>query len=266
MTLPRGAGRSTRSRRVAVALATVGGLPALSGCSFDAQIAVRFTPAAPAVVHESLGPEIAPQRRQGVTSRRRQVVGIDCAVTVAYDVREATGSAVLVQTLVVRLRTRPLPRATPYTFDCNGPLVLELPAEASGIEVSATGSSGQAQLPVKSPVPSVLVGFGGHLRPEPGTQLAVVAWPSTLPAGDYGAELAFTLPQASAFREKAVATASISCGRSHYLQPVLPPVARMSRVPAFGVTPSSGPPTLTVPRVAAGIASSASRTRRLSCG
>jgi hypothetical protein len=262
MTLPRGAGRPTRSRWLGIALAAVG-LPALSGCSFDALIAVRFAPSAPAVVHESLGPELAPQRRHGVTTRKRQIVGIDCAVTVAYDVREATGTAVLVQTLVVRLRTRPLPRGTPYTFDCSGPLVLELPAEASGIEASATGSAGQA---VKSPVPSVRVAFGGHLRPEPGTQLAVVAPPSTLPAGDYGAELAFTLPQAGAFREKAVATASISCGRSHYVQPVLPPVARMSRVPPFGVSPSTGPVSLTVPRVAGGIASFASRTRRLSCG
>jgi hypothetical protein len=254
-------------RRTPFALALAAGTPlAFAGCSFDAQIAVRFTPAAPTVVHQSLAPEQAPQRKQGLTSHRRQVVGIDCAVTVAYDVREATGSAVLVQTLVVRLRTRPLPRGTRYAFDCGGPLVLELPAEASGIQASATGSSGRSRLSVESPVPSVLVGSGGHLRPEPGTQLALVAWPATLPAGDYGAELAFGLPQASTFREKAVATASISCGRSHYLQPVLPPVARMARAPAFTVSPSSGAVSLTVPRVAAGIASQASRTRRLSCG
>ena len=46
----------------------------------------------------------------------------------SFDVREATGSAVLIQLYVVHLRTRPLRRGTRYEIDCAGPLIIQLPA------------------------------------------------------------------------------------------------------------------------------------------
>ena len=69
---------------------------------------------------ESTKIEFAPQRVAGTTTRAGQVVRIDCSVTGAYDVREATGTAVLVQTYAVHLRTRPLPRGTPYRSTAPG--------------------------------------------------------------------------------------------------------------------------------------------------
>jgi hypothetical protein len=95
---------------LAVALVS-GGLPAvLAGCAFDSEIAVQFRPTSPAVVTESFTPEQVPHRVHGATTRRGQVVGIDCSITIVYDVNEATGLAVLVQRYVAHLRTHRLPR------------------------------------------------------------------------------------------------------------------------------------------------------------
>jgi hypothetical protein len=41
----------------------------------------------------------------GTTTRAGQVIRIDCSVTGIFDVRGATGSAVLIQLYVVHLRT-----------------------------------------------------------------------------------------------------------------------------------------------------------------
>ena len=243
------------------------GLPALAaGCAFDSQIAVQFSLESPAVVKESFKPEQVPHRVHGVTMRDGQVVGIDCSLTIVYDINEATGSAVLVQRLLVHLRTRPLPRGTGYALDCTGPLVVELPADASAVQATATSVSGdELVLPLQAPVGSVTLAFGKRLRAEPETQLALVRWPPSLARGDYRVELAFGLPEARAIREKAVATASVSCGRSRYLQPILPAVASMARVPAFAIQPSANPISFSVPRIAGGIGSQAEATRTLSC-
>lgn len=232
----------------------------VAGCAFDGQIAVRFEQASPAQVTESFNPEHDSHRIQGMTTRRRQVVRIDCSVTVAYDVKEATGSAVLIQRFVVHLRTRPLPRGVAYAFDCTGPVIVELPPDASGVQAAAA----QAALPV-TPVSSVPLAFGRRLRPEPGMQFVSVGWPETLPAGDYRVELSFGLLSTRAIREKVVSTASVSCGRSRYVQPILPPVTRMAKVPAFTIEPSAGAIGLKVPRLAPGIAGYAETTRTLSC-
>jgi hypothetical protein len=96
-------------------------------------------------------------------------------------------------------------------------------------------------------------------------QLAVVRWPRTLPRGDYRVELSFDLPEARAIREKAVVTASVSCGRSSYVEPILPPVTSMARAPAFTIRPSADPIAFPLPRIAPGIAASAEATRTLSC-
>jgi hypothetical protein len=240
-----------------VLLATVAG-----GCAFDGQIVARVTGSGPVVVTQSVEPEQVPHRVQGVTKRKGQIVGIDCDATILYDVREATGTAVLAQLYRLRLRTRRLPRGVAYSFDCTGPLVLELPASASGISSTATTTTA---LPVQAPVAAVPIAFGKRLRAEAGTQLALVTWPRELARGDYHLELSFTLPDARPFRERALTTASIRCGRSSYLQPVLPTVTRISRAPQFRIDPAAASTTLVLPRIAIGINTFAQATRTLSC-
>jgi hypothetical protein len=237
-----------------------------AGCAFDSPVVIRFSGASPVEVTESFAPEQAPHRVHGRTSRAAQVVRIDCSTTISYDVQEATGTAVLTQTYVVHLRTRRLRRGTAYELDCNGPAILEIPADASAVQARSIDASGQeVALPLQAPVASVLLAFGRRLRAEPGMQLAVVRWPRALAPGDYRVELSFALPAVHAIREKAVVTASISCGRSRYVEPILPAATSMARVRAFTIRPSADPIAFPLPRVAPGIAASAEATRTLSC-
>ena len=238
----------------------------LAGGAFDSPVVVRFSGASPVVVTESFAPEQTPHRIHGRTTRAAQIVCIDCSTTISYDVEEATGTTVLTQTYVVHLHTRRLRHGTAYELDCTGPAILEIPADAAAVQARSVDASGhEVQLPLQAPVASVPVAFGKRLRTEPGMQLAVVRWPRALSAGDYRVELSFDLPQARAFREKAVVTASVSCGRSRYVEPILPPVASMARVRAFTIRPSADPIAFPLPRVAPGIAASAETTRTLSC-
>jgi hypothetical protein len=247
-------------------LALVALVATTAGCAFDSPVVVRFSDASPVEVTESLAPEQSPHRVHGRTTRAAQVVRIDCSTTISYDVKEATGTAVLTQTYVVHLRTRRLARGTAYDLDCTGPAILELPADASAVEARSIDASGQeAALPLQARVSSVPVAFGKRLRVETGTQLAVVRWPRTLPGGDYRVELSFALPEARAIREKALVTASVSCGRSTYMQPILPPVTSMARVRAFTIRPSPDLIAFPLPRLAPGITASAETTRTLSC-
>jgi hypothetical protein len=63
-----------------------------------------------------------------------------------------------------------------------------------------------------------------------------------------------------------VYTASVSCGASNYLQPVVPLTNRLGFVNAYTV-PSDGKPfDFIVPRLATGISSHAEVTRTLACG
>ena len=237
-----------------------------AGCAVDSPVVVRFSGASPVEVTETFAPEQTPHRVHGRTTRGAQIVRIDCSTTISYDVKEATGTAVLTQTYVVHLRTRRLARGTAYDLDCTGPVILEVPADASGVRARSISASGQeVSLPVQAPVTSVPLPFAKRLRAERGMQLAVVRWPRALPRGDYRVELSFALPEARAIREKAVVTASVSCGRSRYVQPILPPVTRMARVPAFTIRPSADPIPFPLPHVAPGIAASAETTRTLSC-
>ncbi|HEX6664286.1 MAG TPA: hypothetical protein VF025_11480 [Gaiellaceae bacterium] len=194
------------------------------------------------------------------------MVRIDCSITIVYDVTEATGSAVLAQLYRVHLRTRPLPRRTPYEFDCTGPLVMEIPVEASGVQASSTSATGvQVSLPVQAPVISVPTAFGRRLWAEPRMQFAVVDWAPALSPGDYRIELVFGLPEARVVSEKAIYTASVSCGRSRYLQPILPPVSRMARVPAFTIQPSPEATSFSVPHIIGANGTYSDATRTLSC-
>jgi hypothetical protein len=236
------------------------------GCAFDGVIALEFRGTSPLVVTESSMPEQTPHFVAGATTRKNQVVGIDCSVTLVYDIREATGTAVLAQTYVLHLRTRRLPQGRAYEFDCMGPLVVELPADAFAVQATSTSSAAApVPLAVRAPLASVPLAFGKRLRAENRTELAVLEWPRTLPAGDYQVALSFSLPEARVFREKALATASISCGRSRYLEPLLPSVTRMARAPAFTIYPSAGQTALPLPHVAGASGTYAEAKRTLSC-
>jgi hypothetical protein len=241
-------------------------VPLLAGCAFDAQVPVQFSIGKPPQVTELAAPDQVTQRVRGVTWRPRQVVGIDCATTVVYDVREATGSAVLAQTLVARLRTRPLRRGTAYSFDCTGPLIVELPQEVAGVHALATDSSGHQEDAAIQPTSTWLpLAFRRRLRADPGTRLFLLSWPQALAPGDSRVELVFDQPIARPFRQKALLAATVSCGRSRYLQPILPAVTSMARVPAFTITPSAEGAVIQIPRIAGAIGSQASTRRTLSC-
>jgi hypothetical protein len=247
------------------ALALLGLTIGTAGCAYEGQIAVQLLGGTPAVVKQSAKVELTPNRVQGKTTRRGQVVRIDCSVTGVFDVREATGSAVLIQLYVVHLRTRPLPRGVPYELDCAGSLIAQLPADVSDVSATATDSAGhQAALPVQSPVTAIPLAYGKRLRPQLGTRFAVASMPDPSPGG-YTLGLAFTLPQARTFREKALYAASVSCGRSKYLQPIRPLVTRIARVPAFTIVPSGDATSLTLPHLFGGIRSYGEATRTLSC-
>jgi hypothetical protein len=241
-------------------------LPLVSaGCAFEGQIGLQLVGGGPVVVTQSSQVELTPHLVKGRTTHARQVVKIDCSVTGTFDVREATGSAVLVQTYVVHLRTRPLPRGTPYQLDCVGPVIVQLPTAASNVQGTATSASeGQLPLSVQAPITSIAVAFGKRLRAEPGTLFAIVG-SSALSSGSYAVDLSFSLPDAGAFREKVLYTALIACGRSKYVQPIRPLVTKMSRVPALAVQPSSSPTSLSVPHLFGGIRSYGEATRTLSC-
>jgi hypothetical protein len=216
-------------------------------------------------VKQSAKLEFDPHRVQGTTTRAGQVVKVDCSVTGTFDVREATGSAVLVQLYVVHLRTRPLPRGTPYQLDCAGPMIVQLPIDASGAQATATSASGlQLPISVQAPITSVQLASGKHLRAEPGTQFALLG-SSALSPGGYTVELTFSLPGVSTFREKVLYTALIACGRSKYLQPIRPLVTTMARVPAFTIQPSTNTTSVSIPHLFGGIRSYGEATRTLSC-
>ena len=252
--------------RVPIALAAAGLLAVAAGCAFESQIAVQFREGSPVVVTESGNSDQSPHRIQGMTTRNRQILRIDCSITLIYDVEDFAGPAVLVQSYDVHLRTRRLPRRTAYDLDCMGPLIVALPAEASSVEAMATSTSGQrTALPVQAAVDSVPSASGRHLRAEPGTHFALVGWPQTLSPGEYQVELTFSLPDARPIQEKALYTASIACGHSRYVQPILPPVTSMANVPPVTIQPSSNPGTFSLPHIVRANGLHAEAARTLSC-
>ena len=240
-------------------------LPAIaSACQFDSRITVQVKRSSSrAEVTESFVEHQASFRMRGTTTREGQALAIDCSISISYDVHEATGSAVLSQRYPVRLRTGRLPKGTAYDLNCKDPLIVELPAAASGVRATATSTTRYrtVSLPVQASVSSIPLAFGKHLRSEPGTTFEVVGWIRTLPPGDYKVDLTFELPAARAIKEKAFYAASISCGGSSYLQPILPIVTSMAQVPAITIQPSVSRTKVTLPRVA-----QAKATRTLSCG
>jgi hypothetical protein len=254
-----------RPRLVLVALVVVGLASVAPGCAFEGEIAVQLLGGGPVVVQQSTEVEHTPKRVQGTTTRAGQVVRIDCSVTGIYDVYDPTGPAVLVQLYVVHLRTRPLPRGTPYQLDCAGPLVVQLPSDASAVQAAATHAS-EAPIPlsVQPAISAIPLAFGKLLRAQPGKQLVIVD-SSALSAGSYTVALTFSLPASRAFQEKVLSTASIACGRSKYLQPIRPLVVNMSRVRPITIQPSPKQTSVLTPHLFGGIRAYGRATRTLSC-
>ncbi len=257
--------RSGRPRLILVTLVLVVLPSVTAGCAFEGQIAVQLLGGPPVTVKQSAKLEFDPHRVKGTTTRAGQVVKVNCSVTGTFDVREATGSAVLVQLYVVHLRTRPLPRGTPYQLDCAGPLIVQLPTDASDVQATSTSAT-ESQLPisVQAPITSIPLAFGRRLRAEPGTQFAILG-SSALSPGGYTVELALSLPETRAFQEKVLYTALIACGHSKYFQPIRPLVTSMSRVPAFTIQPSATETGFLAPHLFGGIRSYGEATRTLSC-
>ena len=257
--------RRGRHGRILVVL-VLAGLPIVTaGCAFEGQIAVQLLGGAAITVKQSGKLEFDPHRVQGRTTRAGQVVKVDCSVTGTFDVREATGSAVLVQLYVVHLRTRPLPRGTPFQLDCGGPVIVQLPTDASDVQATATSApESQAPISVQAPITAVPLAFGKRLRAETGTQFAILG-SSALSPGGYTVELSFGLPEARTFREKVLYTALIACGHSKYFQPIRPLVTSMSRVPALTVQPSADTTSVSIPHLFGGIRSYGEATRTVSC-
>ena len=212
----------------------------------------------------------APHRIAGTTSRAGQIMRNDCRISAVYKVREATGTAFLTQTQLVHLRLRVPTKGTAYELECLAPLLAELPAGASKVEAAAHDLSGGRlrSLSVRTHASPIRLAPGRPLRPAPGKQLVVVEWPRR-PGSAYDnhrVELSFGLPKALLVRERVVYTASVSCGASSYLQPVVPLTNDLGFVNAYTV-PSEGKPfDFIVPRLATGISSHAEVTRTLACG
>jgi len=109
---------------------------------------------------------------------------------------------------------------------------------------------------------------GRLLRAAPRKQLVTIDWPDrrAFAYDDYRVELGFQLPKTPLVRERVVYTASISCGGSSYLQPMVPLANDLGFVNAFTIPPRGKPIEFIVPRLATGISSHAEASRTLACG
>jgi hypothetical protein len=193
----------------------------------------------------------------------------DCKLSAVYNVREATGSAFLIQSQRLRLRLRVPAKGTRYRVECLGPLVAELPADAAKVEATAHALSGrwERSLDVRTDVPSIRVAPGHSLRAAAQKQLVVIQWPRVAGSDydNYRVELAFRVPKSKLVRERVVYTASVSCGGASYLQPVLPLGDDLGFVNAFTVSSDGKPFDFILPHLATGISSHGVATRDLVC-
>jgi len=212
----------------------------------------------------------APNRIAGVARSHGQVVRHDCKLSAVYNVREATGSAFLIQSERLRFRLRVPAKGTKYQVECLGPLVAELPANAAKVEATAHELSGgqERSLDVHTGVPSIRVAPRRSLRADPQKQLVVIQLPRVTGSGydNFRVELAFRVPKAKLVRERVVYTASVWCGGASYLQPVVPLGQDLGFVNAFTVPKDGKPFDFILPHIATGISSHGEETQNLECG
>jgi hypothetical protein len=220
-------------------------------------------------VREKFEPIQAPRGVAGTTTGAGQVATANCSLAAVYKVREATGTAFLVQSQLLHLRLRPPRPATAYEVECLGPLVIELPEAAARVEATELTRSGhrQASAQVRTHA-SVRLAPGRALRPAAGKQIVVVEWPRHAGSAydDYKLELSFEAPKAPLIRERVAYTASVSCGSTSYLEPVVPLDEGLGFVNAFTVPAHGRPFDFILPHIATGISSHAEETRTLACG
>jgi hypothetical protein len=211
----------------------------------------------------------APHRVAGSAARADQVVRHDCKLSAVYKVREATGTAFLIQSQRLRLLLRVPRTGTKYELECLGPLLAELPANAAKVEATAHALSGKWQRPLslRTHVQSLKVAPGRSLRPASHKQLVVIKWPRVAGSDydSYRVDLTFRMPKMSLVRERVVYTASVSCGGSSYLQPVLPLGNDLGFVNAFTVPPDGKPFDFILPHLATGISSHGEAVRKVAC-
>jgi len=211
-----------------------------------------------------------PHRVAGSTIRDSQVVRNDCKISAVYKVREATGSAFLIQSELVHLRMRVPTKATLYELECLGPLVAELPARASKIQATAQDLSGggRRSLQARTGAASVRLPPGRTVPAALHKQVVVVELPRRPGSAydNYRVELAFRLPKAPLVRERVVYTARISCGGASYLQPMVPLTNDLGFVNAFTVPRDGKPFDFILPHIATGISSHDETTQTLACG
>ena len=205
----------------------------------------------------------APQRVAGTTLEARQSVRTTCKLSAVYKVREATGTAYLIQTELVHLRLRPARAGTRYRVDCRGPLVVELPAGSSHLEATSEGQ----ELPVRR-LDTVRLGPGDPTRPHARMQLVAIGWPDASAAtyDDPKLKLGLELPDKPKFlRERVVYTVSVSCGRLTYVHPVVPLIDDLGFVNASTIPRGGKPFDFILPHLVGGISSHAEVTSTLAC-
>jgi hypothetical protein len=219
-------------------------------------------------VRERFEPIQAP-RRIGGTTRPGLPVRVDCSLAAVYKVREATGTAFLIQSQRLHLRLHPPRRPTAYEVECLGPLVVELPVAATEVEATELTRSGhrRGSVPVRTHA-SVRFAPGAALRPAPGKQIVLVQWPRRAGSAydDYQVELSFEVPKAPLIRERVAYTAAVSCGNTKYVEPVVPLGEGLGFVNAFTVPPHGRPFAFILPHIATGISSHSEATQDLACG
>lgn len=219
-------------------------------------------------VRERFEPIQVPRRVGGTTRRVGLPVRVDCSLAAVYKVREATGTAFLIQSQLLHFRLHPPRRGTAYQVECLGPLVAELPAAAMHVEAAELTRSGhrRGSVPVRTHA-SVRLAPGLALVPASGKQMVTVQWPRRPGAAhdDFILELSFEVPKAPLIRERIAYTASVSCGNASYVEPVVPLGEGLGFVNAFTVPPHGRPFDFILPHIASGISSHDEETLNLAC-
>jgi hypothetical protein len=121
-------------------------------------------------------------------------------------------------TSTVGLRTGKLPKGTPFELDCQDPLILEVPTDASGFVANASSSRGAGtHLPILSNLRAPAISAGPRpqqLIVERGAQFVNIGWSSTLADGVYDVTTSFKTSCVHPTQQKIIVAANVSCGGS----------------------------------------------------